>query len=180
MPNKTGTIHIKWVRSGIGFPRKQKEMVRSIGLRRLNQVIERPDTVHFRGLVTKVSHLVEIVTPTDIRAWAGVPEYKLIPKEGAPLKSTPAEKKAKAAKESPMEMPVATKEVSIKEKGPQKEEGNVVAPSKKTASAKSRATKPTGGKASAASEKPTAKRKPAASKSGASDKKESKLTKGKK
>lgn len=180
MPNRTGTIHIKWVRSGIGFPRKQKKMVRSIGLKRLNQVIERPDTAHFRGLVAKVSHLVEIVRPADVPAWAGVPEYKLIPDEGEPRKSTPAEKKPETGKESPAEPPVTAKEVAVKEKGPQKEKGKGVTPAKKPAAAKSRATKPAAEKASAASEKPSAKRKPAVAKSGTSDKKESKSMKGKK
>ncbi|HKT10424.1 MAG TPA: 50S ribosomal protein L30 [Terriglobia bacterium] len=180
MPNKAGTIHIKWVRSGIGFPRKQKEIVRSIGLKRLNQVVERPDTGHFRGLVAKVGHLVEIVGLADAPAWAGVPEYKLIPEEGISRKSTPAEKKAETAEGSTAEMPVAAKEDAVKEKGPQKEKGKDVTPAKKPAAAKGRATKPAGEKASAASEKPSAKRKPAVAKSGASDKKESKSMKGKK
>lgn len=180
MPKKTGTIHIKWVRSGIGFSRKQNEVVRSIGLRRLNQVVERPDTVHFRGLVAKVSHLVELVGPTDAPAWAGVPEYKIIPAGEVPRKATPAEKKGKAVKEVPAEAPVATKEVAAKGKGAQKGKEKAVAPAKKPAAAKSRAAKSSGRKASAAAEKPKTKRKPAAAKSKAADKKESKSKKGKK
>ncbi|PYU99467.1 MAG: hypothetical protein DMG26_16520, partial [Acidobacteria bacterium] len=45
------TILIKWVRSGIGFNYRQEEMVRSLGLRRLHHVVERPDNPHTRGLV---------------------------------------------------------------------------------------------------------------------------------
>jgi large subunit ribosomal protein L30 len=163
VPKKSGTIHIKWVRSGIGFSRKQKEVVRSIGLRRLNQVVERPDTIHFRGLVAKVCHLVEVVEPSVAPAWAGVPEYKILPAEAAPKKVAGPAKKV--VKEALVEAPAATKE---KEKA--------AAPRKKTVAAKSGAAKAT----PAATEKPKAKRKPAAPKSAATAKKESKSKKGKK
>jgi large subunit ribosomal protein L30 len=174
VPNKTGTIHIKWVRSGIGFSRKQREVVRSMGLRRLNHVVERPDTAHFRGLVAKVSHLVEVVSSSAAPAWTGVPEYKIIPSETAHGKATPAAKKTKASEEAPGEAPIATKEVVAKEKE------KAVAPAKKTAAAKSREAKPSDKKASAGSEKLKAKRKPVAAKPAASAKKESKPKKGKK
>jgi len=54
-------LKIKLVRSLISNPRKQREVVRGLGLRRLNQVVERPDTVEVRGMVRKVPHLVQIV-----------------------------------------------------------------------------------------------------------------------
>ena len=76
-----GTILIKWVRSGIGFDYRQEEMVRSLGLRRLNQVVERLDNPHTRGLVAKVAHLVEIVGEASRPAWADVPEYRISPPE---------------------------------------------------------------------------------------------------
>lgn len=56
-----GTIHLKWVRSSICAPVKQKKVVKGLGFTRLNQVIERPDTPAIRGMVAKVPHLVEIV-----------------------------------------------------------------------------------------------------------------------
>lgn len=68
---------LKWVRSGIGFPRKQKEMVRSLGLRRLNQVVECPDNAQTRGLVASIPHLVTVVGATPAPAWARVAEYKI-------------------------------------------------------------------------------------------------------
>jgi large subunit ribosomal protein L30 len=78
------TILIKWVRSGIGFTRRQKHMVRSLGLRRLHQVVEREDSPQVRGLVGRISHLVEIVDAAPRPpAWATVPEYTLLPKEVA-------------------------------------------------------------------------------------------------
>ena len=54
------TLRIKYVRSSIGRPEKQKRVVRGLGLRKLNQVVERPDTPEIRGMIAKISHLVEI------------------------------------------------------------------------------------------------------------------------
>ena len=57
----SGKIHLKWVRSAICAPIKQKRVVKGLGFTRLNQVVERPDTAAIRGMVAKVPHLVEIV-----------------------------------------------------------------------------------------------------------------------
>ena len=57
-----GKLHLKWVRSAICAPIKQKKVVKGLGFTRLNQVIERPDTPAIRGMVAKVPHLVEIVS----------------------------------------------------------------------------------------------------------------------
>jgi large subunit ribosomal protein L30 len=56
-----GRLHLKWVRSAICAPFKQKRVVKGLGFTRLNQVIERPDNPAIRGMVAKVPHLVEIV-----------------------------------------------------------------------------------------------------------------------
>ena len=56
-----GKIKIQYYRSTIAFPTKQKEIVRSLGLRKLNQVVERPDTPSMRGAVRKVPHLIRII-----------------------------------------------------------------------------------------------------------------------
>jgi len=58
---QNGQIQIKLVRSGIGFPAKQKKVIQGLGFTRLNQVITRPDTPQVRGMVFKIRHLVEIV-----------------------------------------------------------------------------------------------------------------------
>ena len=71
-------IKIRWIRSGIAFNRNQKEIVRSLGLRRLHQVVERQDNTVVRGLIAKVSHLVEVLEETKASAWASVPEYKVV------------------------------------------------------------------------------------------------------
>ena len=57
----SGMIKIKLVKSPICTPEKHKVIVRSLGLRKMNQVVERPDTPSFRGMVAKVPHLLEIV-----------------------------------------------------------------------------------------------------------------------
>jgi large subunit ribosomal protein L30 len=54
-------IKIKLVRSPICTPEKHKVIVRSLGLRKINQVVERPDTPGFRGMVNKIPHLLELV-----------------------------------------------------------------------------------------------------------------------
>lgn len=54
-------IKIKLVRSPICAPEKQKNIVRALGLRKINQVVERPDTPGFRGMVAKVPHLLAVV-----------------------------------------------------------------------------------------------------------------------
>ena len=54
-------IRIQYYRSSIGFPRTQKDIVLSLGLRKLNQIVERPDTPSMRGAVAKVPHLIRII-----------------------------------------------------------------------------------------------------------------------
>ncbi len=56
-----GTIQLKWVRSAICAPLKQKKVVKGLGFTRLNQVIVRPDNAAIRGMVKKIPHLIEIV-----------------------------------------------------------------------------------------------------------------------
>jgi len=56
-----GKIKIKLVRSPICTPEKQKLVVKGLGLRKVNQVVERPDTAVFRGMVKKVPHLLAVV-----------------------------------------------------------------------------------------------------------------------
>ena len=56
-----GKIRIQYYRSFIASPKTHKTIVRSLGLRKLNQVVERPDTDAMRGAVAKVPHLLRIV-----------------------------------------------------------------------------------------------------------------------
>ena len=54
-------IKIKLIRSVICAPEKHKVIVRSLGLRRIDQIVERPDDVSFRGMVKKIPHLLAVV-----------------------------------------------------------------------------------------------------------------------
>jgi large subunit ribosomal protein L30 len=56
-----GTIKIKLIRSVICTPHKHKLIVLALGLRKMNRVVEKPDTPSFRGMVKKIPHLLAIV-----------------------------------------------------------------------------------------------------------------------
>ena len=56
-----GKIKIKLVRSPICTPIKHKIIVKSLGLKKINDVVSRPDTVGFRGMVKKIPHLLALV-----------------------------------------------------------------------------------------------------------------------
>ena len=53
-------LRIKLVKSPIGYSQKHKDMIRTLGLRKMNQVVERPDTPSVRGILLMVNHLVSI------------------------------------------------------------------------------------------------------------------------
>lgn len=61
MAKKAATIRIRQVRSPVGRPRNQREVLRGLGLRRIRHEVERQDTPAVRGMVAKIPHLVEIV-----------------------------------------------------------------------------------------------------------------------
>ena len=56
----TGTLRITLVRSTIGRPADQERTVKSLGLRKLNATVDRPNNASIRGMVTKIRHLVEV------------------------------------------------------------------------------------------------------------------------
>ncbi len=55
------TIKIKQVKSRIKCPAVQKRTLDSLGLRKMNQVVEKEATPAILGMVNKVRHLVKIV-----------------------------------------------------------------------------------------------------------------------
>jgi large subunit ribosomal protein L30 len=57
---KKGALRITLVRSLIGFRPKQRKTVRALGLKRIGQTVEKPDSAAIRGMISKVSHLVEV------------------------------------------------------------------------------------------------------------------------
>jgi large subunit ribosomal protein L30 len=56
----TNTLRITLVRSTIGRPADQGRTVASLGLRRLNATVQRPDNPSIRGMLAKVHHLVRV------------------------------------------------------------------------------------------------------------------------
>ncbi len=58
---KGKTIRIQYFRSRIGCPESQRRILRSLGLKKLNQVVERPDNPATRGIVAKIPHLIQII-----------------------------------------------------------------------------------------------------------------------
>ncbi len=58
---KGKTIRIKYFRSGIGRPERQKKILRSLGLKKLNQVVEHSDNPGMRGAVAKIPHMIQII-----------------------------------------------------------------------------------------------------------------------
>ena len=57
----TAKVRIQYYRSFIATPKTHKQIVRSIGLTKLNQIVERPDNASMRGVVAKVPHLLRII-----------------------------------------------------------------------------------------------------------------------
>ena len=58
---KGANLRIKYVKSAIGTPPKHKLIIKSLGFKRLNQVVTRVDTPSVRGMVAQVPHLVKIL-----------------------------------------------------------------------------------------------------------------------
>jgi large subunit ribosomal protein L30 len=56
------TIKIQLWSSPIGSADKLRRIVKGLGLRKINQVVIKPDTPGFRGMVTKIPHLLRLVT----------------------------------------------------------------------------------------------------------------------
>jgi len=54
------TLKITLQRSVIGEKPKTRAVIRTLGLRRIRQTVERPDTPDVRGLIARVRHLVEV------------------------------------------------------------------------------------------------------------------------
>ena len=60
MAENTKTLRIKQVRSLIGRPQDRRDTVRSLGLHRINDVVEFSDSPSVRGMIQKVRHLVTV------------------------------------------------------------------------------------------------------------------------
>ncbi|MEJ2757886.1 MAG: 50S ribosomal protein L30 [Anaerolineales bacterium] len=57
---KKKTLKITLVKSPIGYNQRQKGTVSALGLKKVNQTVEHADTAVIRGMIAKVSHLVQV------------------------------------------------------------------------------------------------------------------------
>ncbi len=57
-----GEIRVVLKRSGIGRSKDQKATIRGLGFKRLNQTLTLKDTPEVRGMIRKISHLVEVLS----------------------------------------------------------------------------------------------------------------------
>jgi large subunit ribosomal protein L30 len=62
-PEATRTLRVTYSKSAIGYSQRQKDTIRSLGLRRLGQTVELPDNGAIRGMVRHVRHLVTVEEP---------------------------------------------------------------------------------------------------------------------
>jgi large subunit ribosomal protein L30 len=54
------TVRVTYTKSAIGYAHDQKATVAALGLHRIRQTVEHPDTPALRGMVHKVRHLVSV------------------------------------------------------------------------------------------------------------------------
>jgi large subunit ribosomal protein L30 len=53
-------LKLTWKKSSIGYNKRQKLTVRSLGLRKLNHSVEQDDCPAIRGMIKKVQHLITV------------------------------------------------------------------------------------------------------------------------
>jgi large subunit ribosomal protein L30 len=57
----SNNLKVKLIKSAIGRPPKQRKVLKGLNLNRLNKMVTLKDTREIRGMIEKVSHLVEII-----------------------------------------------------------------------------------------------------------------------
>jgi large subunit ribosomal protein L30 len=62
MSKSSNTLTVKLVKSAIGRPSKQRKVLKGLNLTKLNKEVTLKDTREIRGMIEKVTHLVEIIT----------------------------------------------------------------------------------------------------------------------
>ncbi len=63
MTEAPARLRITWTKSAIGYAENQKRTIQALGLRRLQQTVERPDSPALRGMLSTVRHLVRVEEP---------------------------------------------------------------------------------------------------------------------
>ena len=57
---KDTMLKIKLVRSPHGRTKPQRRTLEALGLRKINQIVERPDHPSVMGMIERVKHLIEV------------------------------------------------------------------------------------------------------------------------
>ena len=52
-------VRITQVKSGIGYPMREKMTLKSLGLRKMHQTVEHEATPQIMGMIVKIKHLVK-------------------------------------------------------------------------------------------------------------------------
>jgi large subunit ribosomal protein L30 len=66
------TLRVTYKKSAIGYSQRQKDTIRSLGLRKLGQTVELPDNGAIRGMVLHVRHLVTVEEAEGAAGTAGM------------------------------------------------------------------------------------------------------------
>ncbi len=53
-------LRITLIKSAIGYSERHKRTVKAMGLHRMHQTVEQPDTPEVRGMIAQVAHLVKV------------------------------------------------------------------------------------------------------------------------
>jgi len=60
LPSRSAMLAITLTRSPIGTPKAHRVLLRGLGLRRIRHTVVRPDTAQVRGLVRKLSYMLDV------------------------------------------------------------------------------------------------------------------------
>ena len=140
MVKNASVLRIRQVRSRIGQTLRQREALRTLGLHRIGQVVERPDNPAVRGTVRAIGHLVRIEGPDQPQE-----EPKLKQPSTAPVEESGKPDKVPSAAEVPA-APKTTKKKPAKKKTAKKKTAKKKTTKKKTAKKKTTKKKASGGK----------------------------------
>ena len=53
-------LQVTLIKSTIGRPKKHRDIVAGLGLKRLNHSVEHVDTPEIRGMISKISHMLNV------------------------------------------------------------------------------------------------------------------------
>ncbi|MBS1250323.1 MAG: 50S ribosomal protein L30 [Chloroflexi bacterium] len=57
---KSSQVRIKLLKSPIGRNKRQRKTLEALGLKRVGQIVERKDSESLQGMLTLVSHLIQV------------------------------------------------------------------------------------------------------------------------